>query len=343
MTGDPNKGIIMKAILFDKAATALQISAVKRALMNDGVAGLNLLDGDRKVFLLSDPADEIRLDDYSAMPGVEGVLRQEDKNVRVAGDRPSINIESGIEGLTMIAGPCGIESEEQVAIIFEHLAAEGLRYVRGGAYKPRTSPHDYQGAGRPGLEIASEIARDYGLQLVTEVVDPRDVEQAARYISMIQIGTRSMQNFPLLKESGRSGLPILLKRGMSATVEEWIGAAEHALVAGAATVIFCERGIRTFESITRNTLDVLGAAALKEKTHLPVIIDPSHAAGRRSLVIQGALAGLAAGLDGVIVEVHHDPPSARSDAAQALPLADFTRLMRLARNIRAATMEEVQA
>ncbi len=326
----------MKAILFTTEATALQIAAVKRELMNEGAAGINLLDGDRKVFLVSDPADEIRLNDYSSLPGVEGVMHQEDKNIRVAHDLPKISLESGIEGLTMIAGPCGIESEEQVAIIYEYLAKEGLRFVRGGAYKPRTSPHDFQGAGKQGLLMSSEIARDYGMQLVTEVVDPRDVEFAAQHISMIQIGTRSMQNFPLLKEAGMSGLPIILKRGMSATVEEWIGAAEHALVAGAAAVIFCERGIRTFESITRNTLDVLGAAALKEKTHLPVIIDPSHAAGRRSLVAQGALAGIAAGLDGVIVEVHHDPPSARSDAAQALPLADFSRLMQLSRNIRAA-------
>lgn len=329
----------MKAILFHKDATPLQKGAVKRALMTDGAAGITPLEGDRTVFLVSDPAEEIGLDHYAAMPGVEGVMHQEDKNIRVAHEEPTINIESGIEGLTMIAGPCGIESEEQVATIYEHLAKEGLRFVRGGAYKPRTSPHDFQGAGKSGLVMSSDIARDYGLQLVSEVVDPRDVEFAAQHVAMIQIGTRSMQNFPLLKEAGQSGLPVLLKRGMSATVEEWIGAAEHTLVAGAATVIFCERGIRTFESITRNTLDVLGAAALKEKTKLPVIIDPSHAAGRRSLVIQGALAGVAAGLDGVIVEVHHDPASARSDAAQALPLADFTRLMQLARNIRAATME----
>jgi 3-deoxy-7-phosphoheptulonate synthase len=263
-------------------------------------------------------------------------MDQEDKNLHVAHDTPKIPLDSGIDGLMMIAGPCGIESEEQVATIYEYLAGAGLRFVRGGAYKPRTSPHDFQGSGKSGLVMSSQIARDYGMQLVSEIVDPRDVEFAAQYVSMIQIGTRSMQNFPLLKEAGMSGLPILLKRGMSATVEEWIGAAEHALVAGAATVVFCERGIRTFESITRNTLDVLGAAALKEKTRMPVIIDPSHAAGRRSLVVQGALAGIAAGLDGAIVEVHHDPPSARSDAAQALPLAEFTRLMSLARNVHAA-------
>jgi 3-deoxy-7-phosphoheptulonate synthase len=242
--------------------------------------------------------------------------------------------------MIVIAGPCGIESEEQVATVYERLAREGLRLVRGGAYKPRTSPHDYQGSRESGLLMASEIARDFGLRLVSEVVDPRDVEFVARHVAMLQIGARSMQNFALLREAGSSGMPVLLKRGMSATVEEWMGAAEHALVAGASTVIFCERGIRTFESITRNTLDVLGAVALKERTHLPVIIDPSHAAGRRSLVVQGALAGVAAGLDGMLVEGHHDPASARSDAAQALPLEDFTRLMHLARSMRAVLREQ---
>jgi 3-deoxy-7-phosphoheptulonate synthase len=330
----------MKSILFSLDATPLQIAAVRRDLMTRGAAGVNQLAGDRTILLVSDPAEEIRLADYRSFPGVEGVMEQEEKNLHVARDVPEVDLESGIEGLTIIAGPCGIESEEQVATIYQFLAEQGLRFVRGGAFKPRTSPHDYQGPGGSGLAMAFQIAHDYGLQLVSEVVDPRDVENAARYVSVIQIGTRSMQNFPLLKETGASGLPVLLKRGMSATVEEWIGAAEHVLAAGAATVIFCERGIRTFESITRNTLDVLGAAALKEKTRMPVIIDPSHAAGRRSLVMQGGLAGIAAGLDGLIVEVHHDPASARSDAAQALPLDDFARLMVLARNIRAALKAE---
>ncbi len=326
----------MKSILFTKDATPLQTATVKRALMSAGAASISMLGGERTIYLISDPADEIRLEEFRGMAGVEGVMEGVEKNIHVAHDTPSLNLESGIEGLTVIAGPCGIESEEQVATVFEHLAKEGLRYVRGGAYKPRTSPHDYQGPGEQGLVMAAEVARDYGLQLVSEVVDPRDVEFAAKYVSIIQIGTRSMQNFPLLKEAGASGLPVLLKRGMSATIEEWLGAAEHALVAGAPTVIFCERGIRTYESITRNTLDVLGAAALKEKTNMPVIIDPSHAAGRRSLVVQGGLAGIAAGLDGVLMEVHHDPASAKSDAAQALPMEDFSRFMRQARNIREA-------
>lgn len=333
----------MKSILFAANATPLQIASVRRALTTDGAASVATLDGDRTMVVVGDPGGEIDLARYRMMPGVEAIMQQEDKNVHVSSDRPPLDLASGIDGMTIIAGPCGIESEEQVAAVFEHLAKEGLRFVRGGAYKPRTSPHDFQGSRRPGLEMASQIARDYGLQLVSEAVDPRDIDVMAQYVSVLQIGTRSMQNFALLKEAGASGLPILLKRGMSATVDEWIGAAEHALVAGAATVIFCERGIRTFESITRNTLDVLGAAALKEKTQLPVIIDPSHAAGRRSLVIQGALAGVAAGLDGLLVEVHHDPASARSDASQALTLDDFSRLMDLARNVRAAIHDEVRS
>lgn len=331
----------MTSILIASSATALQVEAVRRALMTAGAASVSVLRGEHTVIVVSDPAGEVRLDAIVSMPGVLEVLVQEQKNVHVAEAAPRAELESGIDGMTIIAGPCGIESEEQVAAIYEFLAREGLRLVRAGAYKPRTSPHDYQGARASGLEMAAEIARDFGLRLVSEVVDPRDVEFMARSVSVLQIGARSMQNFALLREAGASGLPILLKRGMSATIDEWIGAAEHALVAGASTVIFCERGIRTFESTTRNTLDILGAAALKEQTHLPVIVDPSHAAGRRSLVVQGALAGVAAGLDGLLVEVHHDPASARSDAAQALPLHEFSRMMMLARNIRAALQETV--
>ncbi len=332
----------MKLIIFHPHATPLQVEGIRRRLMTDGVAGINRLGGNPVVFVIADPAGDISLNDYANLPGVQSVMEEEEKNVRVADEAlPQPDLTSGIAGLTIIAGPCSIESEEQVASVYGHMAREGLRYVRGGAYKPRTSPHDFQGEGRAGLLMSSQIASDYGLQLVSEVVDPRDVEFAAQYVSVIQIGTRSMQNFALLKEAGASRLPVLLKRGMSATVEEWIGAAEHVLVAGAPVVIFCERGIRTFESITRNTLDILGAAALKERTRMPVIVDPSHAAGRRSLVVQGALAGLAAGLDGVLVEVHHDPASARSDAAQALPLSQFSRFMSVARGLREVLLSGV--
>ncbi|MEZ4785564.1 MAG: bifunctional 3-deoxy-7-phosphoheptulonate synthase/chorismate mutase [Candidatus Kapaibacterium sp.] len=327
----------MKSLLFHTDATDLQVKAAQRALMTAGAANITRMSSaGRTLMLVEDSAGLIDIQEFGKMPGVEVAMEASSKNGHVATAENSPIYDSGIEGLTIIAGPCGIETEEQVSAIFARMASEGIRYVRAGAYKPRTSPHDYQGPGEGGLEMASEIARDYGLQLVSEVVDPRDVEFAVQHVAMIQIGTRSMQNFALLKEAGRSGMPVLLKRGMSATVEEWIGAAEHALTAGAETVIFCERGIRTFETSTRNTLDLLGAMALKERTRLRVIADPSHAAGRRSLVAPGALAAIAAGLDGVIVEVHHDPASARSDAAQALPLDDFSVLMEKIRNIREA-------
>ncbi len=325
----------MRAILFFEDATQLQISGVTRHLMTQGASEVSSMrDGGRHLLLFRDPAGNVDRAALANMPGIASVLEGTTKNSLVSEATSPINLDSGIEGLTIIAGPCGIESEEQTATIFAALAEEGLRFVRGGAYKPRTSPHDYQGPGIDGLVMASQIAADFGLQLVSEIVDPRDVEEAVRHVAMIQIGTRSMQNFPLLREAGSSGLPILLKRGMSATVEEWIGAAEHALAAGASSVIFCERGIRTFESATRNTLDLLGAVALKEKTHLRVIADPSHAAGRRSLVAAGARGAIAAGLDGVIVEVHHDPASARSDAAQALPIREFRPMMNALRAIR---------
>lgn len=326
----------MKVVLFAPSATTVQIEAARRRLMSAGAAGIQRLGGVRTLFLVSDPSGEISIGLCEDLPGVEEVLQEGEKNARVSVGADHVDVASGIPGLTIIAGPCSIESEDQVAAVYSFLSREGLRLVRGGAYKPRTSPHDFQGVGRSGLILSSQIAHDYGMQLVSEVVDPRDVDFAAQYVSVIQIGTRSMQNFSLLKEVGAAGLPVLLKRGMASTVEEWIGAAEHVLVAGASTVLFCERGIRTFESITRNTLDILGAAALKERTSLPVLVDPSHAAGRRSLVVQGALAGLAAGLDGVLVEVHHDPASALSDAAQALPLDQFASLMTLARNLREA-------
>jgi len=329
----------MTTLIFTYDATPHQIEAVRRAIVGEGAAEITRMNGDRVAFLVDDPAGLVHFDRMQQMPGVESVLNASDKNRAVAEVTPATRLESGIEGLLVIAGPCSIESEEQVASVYERMAEEGLRYVRGGAYKPRTSPHDFQGRGAEALVISAEIARDFGLEIVSEVMDPRDVELAARHVAMLQIGTRSMQNIPLLREAGASRLPVLLKRGMSATVEEWIGAAEHVLVAGAPVVIFCERGIRTFESITRNTLDVLGAAALKERTAMPVIVDPSHAAGRRSLVVQGALAGLAAGLDGLLVEVHNDPASARSDAAQALRFDEFSTLMRRARALRAALAE----
>lgn len=324
----------MYVITFEFDVVDTQVDSVRRFLMSSGAAEVvPISSGGRQLVTYTDPAGLVSTEAVRSLPGVSGVAGTETKNRLVASASRPKNLDSGARGLTVIAGPCGIESEEQVATIFSFLAGAGLRFVRAGAYKPRTSPHDYQGPGIDGLAMAHDVASRYGLQIVTEIVDPRDLDRALPFLSVIQIGTRSMQNFPLLRAAGQSGRPILLKRGMSATVEEWIGAAEHALVAGAETVIFCERGIRTFENATRNTLDLLGAVALKERTDLPVIVDPSHAAGRRSLVSAGARAAVAAGLDGLIVEVHNDPASARSDAAQALPLDDFSDLLDQVRSL----------
>ena len=333
----------MNVIRFETSTVSSRLRAVERRLMTLGASVVqSVVDQQQSLLLFEDPARLVDDTIIQAMPGVLSITYDRTKNGLVERAPAPAGFTSGIDNLTIIAGPCGIESEEQIAAIFSVLADEGLRFARAGAFKPRTSPHDYQGPGHEGLTMAADIAAEHGLQLVSEIVDPRDVAAAADHIAIVRIGTRSMQNFPLLREVGQAGLPVLLKRGMSATIAEWIGAAEHALVAGAPTVIFCERGIRTFERATRNTLDILGAVALKEQTDLPVIVDPSHAAGRRSLVAAGARSAIAAGLDGVIVEIHHDPASARSDAAQALPLQDFRALMRQLRRLALVQHEDVR-
>jgi 3-deoxy-7-phosphoheptulonate synthase len=224
---------------------------------------------------------------------------------------------------TLIAGPCAVESHEQTLATARAVAAGGAAMLRGGAYKPRTSPHSFQGLGRAGLEILAEARAATGLPIVTELVDVRDIEAVFEVADVIQIGARNMQNAALLTEVGRSGRPALLKRGAAATIDDLLLAAEYILVEGNEDVTLCERGIRTFEHATRFTLDVAAVPVLKERTDLPVIVDPSHAAGRRELVRPLSLAAVAAGADGLIVEVHPDPASALCDGPQALTTAEF--------------------
>jgi 3-deoxy-7-phosphoheptulonate synthase len=224
---------------------------------------------------------------------------------------------------TLIAGPCAVESHEQTLAAARAVAAGGAAMLRGGAYKPRTSPHSFQGLGRAGLEILAEARAATGLPIVTELVDVRDIDAVLEVADVIQIGARNMQNAALLTEVGRSGRPALLKRGAAATIDDLLLAAEYILVEGNEDVTLCERGIRTFEHATRFTLDVAAVPVLKERTDLPVIVDPSHAAGRRELVRPLSLAAVAAGADGLIVEVHPDPASALCDGAQALTTAEF--------------------
>lgn len=219
---------------------------------------------------------------------------------------------------TVIAGPCAVESRELYLEIALLLKEMGVHILRGGAFKPRTSPYSFQGLGEEGLRIMSEARDITGLPVVTEVMDVRDMDIISNYADMLQIGSRNMQNFSLLKEAGKSGKPIMLKRGLSATVEEWLLAAEYIMDRGNEKVVLCERGIRTFEVMTRNTVDISAVALLKELSHLPVIVDPSHATGRRSLVNPVARAAIAVGADGVMVEVHQQPEKALSDGPQSL-------------------------
>jgi len=233
----------------------------------------------------------------------------------------------GGQQLTVIAGPCAVEGEEQMLALARELKGMGVHILRGGAYKPRTSPYSFQGLGEEGLRILA-AAREYtGLPVITEVTDARYMEKVCHYADIIQIGSRNMQNFTLLREAGRCGRPVLLKRGFAATIEEWLLAAEYILNEGNEQVILCERGIRTFETFTRNTLDINAVAAVKELSHLPVIVDPSHGTGRRSLVGPVSRAAVAAGADGLMLEVHQDPDRALSDGKQSLTPAQFAVLM----------------
>ncbi|WP_110238697.1 3-deoxy-7-phosphoheptulonate synthase [Nocardioides gilvus] len=239
----------------------------------------------------------------------------------------------GPDTFTFIAGPCAVESAEQTVSAARMAASAGATLLRGGAYKPRTSPYAFQGLGVEGLEILRSVGLSTGLPVVTEVVDVRDVETVASHVDMLQIGTRNMANFGLLQEVGQSGKPVLLKRGMNSTIEEWLMAAEYIAQRGNLDIVLCERGIRTFEPTTRNTLDISAVPLAQTLSHLPVIVDPSHAAGRKDLVVPLTRAAIAVGADGVIVDVHPDPETALCDGPQALLGSDLRELAQAVRQL----------
>jgi 3-deoxy-7-phosphoheptulonate synthase len=232
------------------------------------------------------------------------------------------------EEFVVVAGPCAVESEDQVVRTAVAVKEAGAKMLRGGAFKPRTSPYSFQGLGLKGLKILDKARRETGLPIITEVIDTRDVSWVGEYADVLQIGARNMQNFSLLREAGKSGRPVLLKRGMYSTLEEWLNCAEYILAEGNPNVILCERGIRTFETYTRNTLDLSIVPAVKMVSHLPVLVDPSHGTGVLGLIEPMSLAALVAGADGLEIEVHIDPPSAWSDKDQQLTPEAFGRLMR---------------
>lgn len=247
------------------------------------------------------------------------------------------DLEIGSDAIHVIAGPCAVESREQLMEAAGIVQRYGATLLRGGAFKPRTSPYSFQGLERQGLEYLAEAREKTGLRVVTEVTDPRNLEMVAEYADVLQIGARNMQNFFLLREVARAGKPVLLKRGPSATIEEWLLAAEYILAEGNRDVILCERGIRTFESYTRNTLDLTAVPVIKYLSHLPVIVDPSHATGKWRYVEPMAMAAVAAGADGVMVEVHPNPEEALCDGQQSLTAANFNRMMQKLRDIAQVT------
>jgi len=269
-------------------------------------------------------------DDAPAYALVSRAHHPETTRVRAGG------VTFGGEEIIVIAGPCSVESQAQIRTIATSVASAGARMLRGGAFKPRTSPYGFQGLGEDGLRFLAEAGSGAGLPTISEVVGAEDVELVARHVDVLQIGARNMQNFRLLAACGRQGKPVLLKRGHMATIDEFLNAAEYVVAHGNPRVILCERGIRTFETATRNTLDVSAVPVLRERSHLPVVVDPSHAAGRREWVEALARAAVAAGADGLLVEVHDDPSRAKSDGRQSLTTEGFDSMMRGLARIAAA-------
>lgn len=270
--------------------------------------------------------EDLKLTSLKSAGGRRTVITVDD--VRIGGD------------FVVIAGPCSVENEEQTIKTAHKVKEAGAHMLRGGAFKPRTSPYDFQGLGLQGLKILEKAKRETGLPVVTEVTDPRDVSWVCEYADVLQIGARNMQNFSLLKEVGKVDKPVLLKRAVYSTLKEWLNCAEYILAEGNPKVILCERGIRTFETYTRNTLDLSIVPSVKEVSHLPIIVDPSHGTGRLSLIESMSLAAIAAGADGIMVEVHYNPCEALCDKDQAMPPDMFAGLMKKL-NVLRSIMNEI--
>ncbi len=316
-------------------ATREEIEEVRKQVERFGYK-VHSIEGEERVVIGVVGVGDVTacLESVEAMPQVDKVVRISapykfvSKEFRAGRTRIRVNgTEIGGDEFIVMAGPCSVESEAQIMRAAEGVARSGAKILRGGAFKPRTSPYDFQGMELEGLKLLQKAKKATGLAIITEIMGDRDVELVAQYADIMQVGARNMQNFVLLKALGKCGRPVLLKRGMSSTVKELLMSAEYVVAHGNPDVILCERGIRTFETVTRNTCDITAIPALNELTHLPVILDPSHATGKRSLVPALARAGVAIGADGLLVEVHPAPEKAISDGAQSLDLAQFERMM----------------
>jgi len=327
-------------ILMKSGANEAQVEAVARTIQQLGFQAHVMPGAVRTALGVTGNQSPIDPSRFETLPGVSEVIRVSKPYKLVTRDfRPEKTVVRvgdatiGADDLAIIAGPCAVESRAQALAIAQAVQKSGARFFRGGAFKPRTSPYAFQGLGEEGLIILAEIRDTYGLKIVTEALDEPGVDLVERYGDIIQIGARSMQNFTLLRRVGKSPLPVLLKRGPAATLDEWLLAAEYIMSEGNYQVVLCERGIRTFAQHARNTLDLAAIPAVRRLSHLPVIVDPSHGTGKNYMVTPLARAGVAVGADGLIVEVHDQPAQALSDGAQALTLDQYERLVSEVRSI----------
>jgi 3-deoxy-7-phosphoheptulonate synthase len=323
-------------------ATEEQVRAVCEKIEKLGYRAHSMPGAQRTAIGITGNKGEVEPGTLEEMPGVQELIRVSKPYKLVSRDvKPEntiIRFEDtdatfGGPGLAIIAGPCAIETYDQAMSVAEHVARAGAQFFRGGAYKPRTSPYSFQGLGEAALQIMSAIRERFGMKIITEAIDNESLELVAEYADVIQIGARNMQNFSLLKKAGRTRKPVLLKRGMSATLEEFLMAAEYVMSEGNYNVILCERGVRTFADHTRNTLDLSIVPAVQRLSHLPIVVDPSHGTGKRNKVTPLSRAAVAVGADGLIVEVHSDPDRALSDGIQSLYPEQFAELMTQVRQI----------
>jgi 3-deoxy-7-phosphoheptulonate synthase len=333
-------------VVMDAHATEEQVREVCRRIESLGLKAHPIPGSLRTAIGITGNQGAVDLGALESLPGVVECIpvskpyklvsrdaKEEDTVLRIPARAGGVMI--GGSAVALIAGPCAIESETQATAIAEKVAAAGVRLFRGGAYKPRTSPYSFQGLGETGLKILAKIRERFGLGIVTEAVDHESLDLVEDYADVIQIGARNMQNFSLLKRAGRARKPVLLKRGMSATLDEFLMAAEYVLSEGNYDVILCERGVRTFADHSRNTLDLSVIPAVKKRSHLPIVVDPSHGTGRRHKVLPLSRAAVAVGADGLLVEVHHDPEKALSDGMQSILPDEFVELVAQARQIAA--------
>ena len=324
-------------VVMQSHATEEQIREVCKRIESLGLKAHPMPGSLRTAIGITGNKDVIDLGILESLPGVIECIpvskpyklvsrdtKQEDSILRIP--TPSGEIIVGGDKIALVAGPCAVETEEQCLAIAERLKKSGVRLFRGGAYKPRTSPYSFQGLGKDGLKILSKVREKYGFGIVTEAIDNESLDLVEEYADVIQIGARNMQNFSLLKRAGRAKKPVLLKRGMSATLDEFLMAAEYVLSEGNYNVMLCERGVRTFSDFSRNTLDLAVVPAVKKRSHLPIFVDPSHGTGKRHKVLPLSRAAVAVGADGLLIEVHHEPDKALSDGMQSLLPEEFIAL-----------------